>query len=86
MKFTSRIVEGLAPGRVLSDGQGAYFGLRTLLAGMFNSAIFSGVRRQPVGTAIHPVGSSYCTSAAAVLRGVAAAQNSVCPSLVAATT
>ena len=74
------------PGRALSDGQGAYFSLRTLLAGMFNSATFSGVRRQPVGTAIHPAGSSCWTATADVLRGVAAAQNSVCPSLVAATT
>jgi hypothetical protein len=69
---------------VLSNGYGACPILRTLLARIFNSATFSGVRCQPVGTAIHPVGSSCWTSAAAVFRGVAAAQNSVCPSLVAA--
>jgi hypothetical protein len=70
----------------VSNGQGICLSLHTLLACRFNSATLPGARRQLVTTAVQPRGNNRCTAAAALARGVAAAQNSVCSSLVAATT
>jgi hypothetical protein len=45
-----------------------------------------GLNEQPLDTAIHPGGSTCCTCAAAIRRGVAATQNSDCAPLIALTT
>ena len=60
--------------------------LRTVLGLIFNFAALSRLRRQRVNVAFHPGGSARCTCDAASRRGVAAAQNSDWPSLVALTT
>jgi hypothetical protein len=60
--------------------------LRTVLGSICNSAVLSGPRRQPVNIAFHPGGSDRRTCSAAESRGVAAAQNSDRPFLVALTT
>ena len=59
---------------------------RTVLGRISNSAVLSGPRRQPVNIAFHPGGSDRRTCSAAESRGVAAAQNSDRPFLVALTT
>ena len=60
--------------------------LCTVSGRISNSAALSLLRRQLVNVAFHPGGSERCTCAAAARRGVAAAQNSDWPFLVALTT
>jgi hypothetical protein len=60
--------------------------LRTVLGRISNSAALSRLRRQLVNVAFHLGGSERCTWAAATWRGVAAAQNSDWPFMVALTT
>ena len=60
--------------------------LRTVLGRISSSAALPLLRRQLVNVAFHPDGSDRWTCAAATPRGVAAAQNSSWPFLVALTT
>ena len=64
----------------------ALVSFRTVLGRISNSAALPLLRRQLVNVAFHPGGSDRWTCAAATRRGVAAAQNSDWPFLVALTT
>jgi hypothetical protein len=68
------------------SSRGHRVNLRTALGHIFNSAALLGLRRQPLDTANHPGGSTCCTCAAAIRRGVGATQNSDCAPLIALTT
>ena len=65
------------------DASGSF---RTVFGRISNSAALPLLRRQLVNVAFHPGGSARWTCAAATRRGVAAAQNSDWPFLVALTT